>query len=630
MNLSFWSWIAKYRWSLLFGGIGFLFFTVVGRGYHVQEEAFFWDLPEFYGSEDFGARQLHQVGVPILINGLADTLNGQSVVIAVGDDGFVDPHIDLQNRLDQSFVDQSGINHEDMVVGILAGAGNLDPKARGIAPKAQLVLLDNFEAIQLADQLVNDQSVSIISISQGDGCNTGYTFLARQADQFARQKPFLIQVFSAGNFAVNGCGHPFGAPWYSISGGVKQSKNSLSIGNLDANLNLVTTSSHGPAYDGRLKPELVAIGDGQRTTSANNQYQIGGGTSAAAPTVAGQFALLAEGYRKLYDQIPDNALLKAVVMNTARDWGPSGPDFQSGFGLPSVAKAWSVLQQAQFGSTNLSDGQIHQSTINVPAGQSTLKIMLHWTDREADLAAAKALVNNLDLRVIDPTGQVHLPLVPDPSDSALINGVIAQPGIDSLNTMEQVVIETPEAGAYTIEIKASNIPSGLQEAHWSWFWEASILEWTSPLADLAFEPGDTIRVYWENRANETPVEISYQIEGQSTWTSLATNVADPFWDWPIDPNLFGRFRLRLTAGAVQSTGSDWFWIAPKPAAFQVIRACSDSVRLSWQTQAIGTDYFIYRMGEQFMEIVDSTKADSIDLGYILNDTSWFAIQSRSP
>ncbi|MEM6726735.1 MAG: S8 family serine peptidase, partial [Bacteroidota bacterium] len=186
MKLSFWSGISKYCPGLFLAGLIFILVTFVRweTGHHNDLSLAF--------AEDDPARQLHQSRLITSIDGFPDTLTGKGVVIAIGDDGLVDPHIDLQGRVDQSLVNLNGINHEDMVAGILAGAGNLNPKARGIAPEATLIMLDNFDAIQFADQLVNDQSVSIISISQGDGCNTGYTFMAKQADQFARQKPFLL------------------------------------------------------------------------------------------------------------------------------------------------------------------------------------------------------------------------------------------------------------------------------------------------------------------------------------------------------------------------------------------------------------------------------------------------------
>ena len=70
----------------------------------------------------------------------------------------------------------------------------------------------------------------------------------------------------------------------------KQAKNVIATANLNYNGTLVSSSSRGPASDGRIKPDIAAHGNGQISTDPNNIYNAGSGTSAAAPGISGVLA----------------------------------------------------------------------------------------------------------------------------------------------------------------------------------------------------------------------------------------------------------------------------------------------------------------------------------------------------
>jgi hypothetical protein len=61
----------------------------------------------------------------------------------------------------------------------------------------------------------------------------------------------LTHCFSSGNSGLQG--------YKSITGNFKQSKNNIVLGCIDQNEIIMPFSSKGPAYDGRVKPELVAF-----------------------------------------------------------------------------------------------------------------------------------------------------------------------------------------------------------------------------------------------------------------------------------------------------------------------------------------------------------------------------------
>ncbi|MFM8487951.1 MAG: S8 family serine peptidase, partial [Bacteroidota bacterium] len=100
-----------------------------------------------------------------------------------------------------------------------------------------------------------------------------------------------------------------GNQWGNITGGHKMAKNAIATANLQADGTLETSSSRGPAYDGRLKPDIAANGTDQGSTNPGNTYQVFGGTSGAAPGIAGCLAQLTQAYRTQYSETPAAALL---------------------------------------------------------------------------------------------------------------------------------------------------------------------------------------------------------------------------------------------------------------------------------------------------------------------------------
>mgnify|MGYP000642765469 CR=1 FL=1 len=93
-----------------------------------------------------------------------------------------------------------------------------------MAHGAEVLVYDhNNSNFNLVPALVASNDLTITSKSYSNGTNAGYTTLARQLDQQIRQDTALIHVFSAGNA---------GSGWSTITGGHKQGKNVVAVGNL--------------------------------------------------------------------------------------------------------------------------------------------------------------------------------------------------------------------------------------------------------------------------------------------------------------------------------------------------------------------------------------------------------------
>ncbi len=159
---------------------------------------------------------------------------------------------------------------------------------------------------------------------------------------------------------------------------------------------------------------------------------------------------------------PPSALIKAAGLNTADDLGNPGPDFKFGFGRINARRAHKLLAAQQFFRDSLAQGGSKNYTIQVPAGTAEVRVMLYWHDKPATSGALRALVNNLDLKVITPASSIILPWKLNTAPNATALDMPAVQGIDSLNNVEQVTIPTPVAGAYNLSVAAPAVPMGPQ------------------------------------------------------------------------------------------------------------------------------------------------------------------------
>jgi hypothetical protein len=389
--------------------------------------------------------------------------------------------------------------HGTHVAGTIAGDNFANPIAHdaadGMAPGAKLIVQDAGAGTDTCGGLpgigcpVVDlnpifeqaylQGARLHSNSWGDRPGmiprNRYTAASEDVDEFMWAHPDFLIFFAAGNFGNN--------PSTVIS--PSTAKNVISVG---ATLRgtqaegMPIISSCGPTADGRIKPDLTLPGaaivsarsDGNIET--NNCTSIAmTGTSQAAPGAAGLGALVRQYYTDgFYPSgaaaqadgfTPTAALVKATMLNSAKRMTGTGAGT-----MPGNCQGWGrVLLDAGLyfegdnrrlfatddaGFAQGAAGEERTFTFVVEEGES-LKATLVWTDFPSTPAASINLVNDLDLEVTGPPGTFL---------GNVFSGGVSQTGgtADRRNTVEQVLLETPAAGVYTIRVRAFNVPVGPQ------------------------------------------------------------------------------------------------------------------------------------------------------------------------
>ena len=117
----------------------------------------------------------------------------------------------------------------------------------------------------------------------------------------------------------------------------------LAVGAVTTDGSIASFSSHGPTFDGRIKPELVAQGTQvfSAATGDTADYTYTNGTSYSAPLIAGSAALLMEAHPDWGPMDVRGALL-ATASNA------DSPNNDYGWGIPDVLAALNHDPTASF------------------------------------------------------------------------------------------------------------------------------------------------------------------------------------------------------------------------------------------------------------------------------------------
>ena len=592
------------------------------------------DAPAF--PENKTGRTLHRSNTINTDYPTGKNYNGDGVNVMMHDDGYVGPHIDREGRLDQSFCSgcsSSGSDHGDHVSGTIMGAGNLDPDGRGMADGAFLYVLgystNNY--FNYVPNLYTNYDVVITSASYSNGCNAGYTSLARDLDEQNNTYPNLIHVFSAGNDGNSDCGYGAGSGWGNVTGGHKQAKNVVTVANLSLTGSLSSSSSRGPAADGRIKPDISGKGTSVYSTEENQTYGTKTGTSMSCPGISGVMAQLYHAYKELNSGVnPPSALMKCILLNSADDIGNPGPDFKHGWGEVNAYRAVKMLESVNYISDSISQGNIRNHTINIPSNISKIKIMVYWHDKEASTSASISLVNDINIQLTDSSGVSYNPWVLDPTANSTNLNQNAVRGIDNLNNMEQITIDSPNAGNYTLTIDGYAIPYGPQNYYVTYEFITDDIELTYPIGGEGLVPGDTEYIRWDTYQGGS-LSIQYSVDSGVNWSTITNSAtaSNGYYTWSVPNYVTDEAFIRII-GNDTSQSLFPFTIINVPSNLNVYWPCPDSINFSWSSVSGATSYDICMLGQKYMDSIYSTNSTSV---WIINPNpsiidSWFSVRAK--
>jgi hypothetical protein len=565
--------------------------------------------------------------------------NGDGINVMMHDDGYVGPHIDRQGRVDQSFCSgcsSTGSDHGDHVSGTIMGAGNLDPLGRGMADGSFLYVLgystNNY--YNYVPNLYSNYNVVITSASYSNGCNAGYTSLASDLDLQINNSPNLIHVFSAGNSGSSNCGYGAGSGWGNVTGGHKQAKNVITVANLTSTGGLASSSSRGPAADGRIKPDISAKGSSVYSTEENQTYGYKTGTSMSCPGISGVLAQLYQAYKELNNGAdPSSALMKCILLNSADDIGNPGPDYKHGWGQVNSYRAVKMLENNNYFSSSVSQGNTNPYTINVPSGVAKVKVMVYWHDKEASTSASISLVNDIDIQLITPAGTAFNPWVLDPTANSSNLNQNAVRNSDGLNNMEQVTIDNPSAGNYTLNVEGYSIPYGPQEFFVTYEFITDDVELTYPIGGESLVPGEQEYIRWDSYDSGN-LTIQYTVNGGNSWNTItnSANSNNKYYSWIVPNSITDNALIRISANNGNSTSisNTSFTIIDVPSNLNVYWPCPDSIYVSWNSVNGATSYDISMLGQKYMDSIFSTSSPNV---WVINPNpsvteSWFSVRAN--
>jgi len=537
--------------------------------------------------------------------------DGTGITVSEGDVGDVDDHIDRKNRTIR--LTTSGYDdHADHVAGTICGAGNKDPDMAGMAAGAEVIIYNSWDNV---DNLPGDYAIygaRITSNSLSNGCNAGYTTRSVTVDQQARTLASAMHVFSCGNNGTSDCGYGAGSGWGNITGGIKVGKNVLAVGNVYYYDVLKSSSSRGPAHDGRIKPDICAVGSNVESTIFPNTYGSKTGTSMAAPGVAGTLAQLQQAYKELNGGTePKGGLIKAIVMNTADDLGNAGPDFKHGFGRINGRKAIEVIENSQFITDSISVAGNNTHNIAVPTGLKQLKVMVYWTDYEASAGATVALINDMDMQLIAPDLTAYNPWVLDATPNATTLDLPATRGIDGLNNVEQVTLDDPTSGTYTVQVSGFSIPQGPQEYYVVYYFIEDEIVVTHPTGGESFAGGEAEYLRWDAFGLAGEFTLEYSTDNGTSWTIISATVSgfDRVYTWTPPSIVTGEALIRVSRNSLIGISSQPFSIIGIPTNLSISWTCNDSIKMVWDPVTNATSYRGFKVGNKYME-VEGTNSDA--------------------
>jgi serine protease AprX len=409
--------------------------------------------------------------------------NGSGVRGEVFDAGFYLQHVDFQSRPLILHGNVGSDSHGASTSGIVFGDGTGNPKGTGMLPAGQGIVGDyNYIGLEgtsrythTGEEVQDPYNCVFETASVGSSQTTQYTTVSADTDDAL----FDFDILHCQSQSNMGNQNSRPQAW---------AKNIVSCGGIYHYDTLTKTddqwnygASIGPASDGRIKPDLCSFYDWIFTTTSGypTAYTDNfGGTSGATPIIAGHFGLFYQMWSDgifgndvnpegtVFENRPHMTTAKAMMINTADQYPFNGTSedktrTHQGWGMPSVKNLYDLRDNFYIidESDVLEPFEVSTHVVAVQPGSPSLKVTMTYADPAGDPAVqTQHRINDLTLKVTSPSSEIYW------GNNGLKNGVWSQPGgaADTKDTVENVIIQNPEAGTWTIQVSADEL---IQDSH---------------------------------------------------------------------------------------------------------------------------------------------------------------------
>ena len=194
----------------------------------------------------------------------------------------------------------------------------------------------------IAAEKADSAGVDIINSSLGynlfDDPSMDYT-IAQLDGETAVISRAATRAFAKGILVVSSAGNDGNTSWQFINPPA-DAASVMAVGSITSTGSLSSFSSTGPTSDGRIKPDVVALGSSVSVVKANGTTGFTSGTSASAPLVAG----LAAGLRQAFPDLSVTELFDLIILSGNLSQSPNN---QLGYGVPNYAVASEILNPTE-------------------------------------------------------------------------------------------------------------------------------------------------------------------------------------------------------------------------------------------------------------------------------------------
>ena len=258
-----------------------------------------------------------------------------------------------------------------------------------------------------------------------------------------------------------------------------------------------------------------------------------------------------------------------------------------------------------------------------------LKVTLVWNDPAAPANSNIALINDLDMTLIDPDNNTWQPWTLNRNPDSLSLVQKAERGRDDRNNVEQITLAPPISGSYQVNVHGFDVPEGPQKFHIAYQWDTDqSFEWNFPTgSDNMPYNGETVGYFrWKSTLSELRGDLEYSIDNGITWTDIVNDIdlSTGLYRWDPPEITSSAIARMVVDGITYPTES--FTIS-RPMPVNVGFNCTDSVLIQWNSVTNAIHYEIQTMGSTLLESAFITTDTSIIISKVDYPTPFFSIQA---